>query len=181
MTTAAFRQSRDKQVVIRDATQGDYVAIRTLTLEAYEAYAQAMPQAAWGALRQAVAAVLERLGEQEADLIVAEHNDKILGSVLLYPPTEKDSYGQGKAVSYPELRLLAVAPQARGSGVGRALVDECSRRAKAMGAQKLGLHTSDYIEVATQLYLKLGFVREPSLDFEAAGPHTVKAYQLELS
>lgn len=180
MTTTAFRQSRDKKVVIRDATQGDYAAIHTLTLEAYEPYAHTMPKAAWGALRQAVTAVLQRLGEQEADLIIAEHDDKILGSVLLYEPTEKDSYGQGKATSYPELRLLAVTPQARGSGIGRALVAECSRRAKNMGAQKLGLHTSDYMEVATKLYLKLGFVREPSLDFEAAGPHTVKGYQLEL-
>ena len=161
-------------------TEADYDAVRALTLEAYEQYAHTMPEAAWGALRRAVTSVLDKLDQQEAERIVAEHEDEVVGSVLLYPPTERDSYGRGQETSHPELRLLAVSPEARGLGVGRALVDTCIRRARDSGAKKLGLHTSDYMEVATKLYLKTGFVRAPEADFEAAGPHTVKGYVLEL-
>ncbi len=168
-------------VHLRDAAEADYAAIRALTLEAYRPYAAIMPRAVWGALYQAVTSVLDNLDRQDAEKIVAVRGDEVVGSVLLYPPTGADSYGQGNASLYPELRLLAVAPQARGLGLGHALVDECIRRARSLGAQKLGLHTSDYMEVATALYLKLGFVRATALDFEAAGPHTVKGYQLALS
>ena len=180
MNAATPERKQGKSASIRDATSADYAAMRSLTLEAYEPYAQTMPEAAWGALYQAVTSVLNNLDAQEAEKIVAERSDQIVGSVLLYPPTEEDSYGQGKEATHPELRLLAVAPQARGLGIGRTLVDECIRRAKAMRATKLGLHTSDYMDVATALYLKLDFVRAPEADFEAAGPHTVKGYQLEL-
>lgn len=167
-------------LLIRDATEADHATIRALTLSAYAKYADTMPEAAWGALRGAVVSVMDSLDQQEAEKIVAERDGEVVGSVLLYPPTEKDSYGQGGAAHHPELRLLAVAPQVQGLGVGRALVDECVRRARKVGAQKLGLHTSDYMEVATALYQKMGFTRAPAADFEAAGPHTVKGYQLAL-
>ena len=180
----AASQSQPKRVHIRDMSEADYAAVRALTLKAYEQYAHTMPEAAWGALRRAVTSVLDKLDQAEADeaeRIVADDEGEVVGSVLLYPPTERDSYGRGAEVAYPELRLLAVAPDARGLGVGRALVDECVRRARASGAKKLGLHTSDYMNVATTLYLKMGFVRAPEADFEAAGPHTVKGYGLELA
>jgi len=41
-----------------------------------------------------------------------------------------------EAVSpYPEVRLLAVAPAARGKGIGEALMRECIRRARRSGAR----------------------------------------------
>lgn len=169
-----------KSIHLRDAAEADYAAIRALTLEAYGAYAFTLSEAAWGDSHQAFTSVMNTLDQQEAEKIVAERNSKIVGSVLLYPPAERDPYGQGKKSRYPEVRLLAVALQMRGLGVGRALIDECVRRAKVTNARKLGLHTADFMEIATALYIRLGFVRAPMLDFEAAGPHTVKGYRLEL-
>ena len=34
--------------------------------------------------------------------------------------------------------MLAVGPEARGRGAGRALIEECVRRAAAAGAERLG-------------------------------------------
>jgi ribosomal protein S18 acetylase RimI-like enzyme len=99
---------------------------------------------------------------------------------MLYPPAVA-AYGAltGRA-PWPELRLLAVAPEARGLGVGRALVDECARRARRLGADALGLHTSRSMRAAVRLYERLGFVREPGHDFQPPGAELVTAYVLRL-
>jgi ribosomal protein S18 acetylase RimI-like enzyme len=78
------------------------------------------------------------------------------------------------------VRLLAVAPEARGTGVGRALMGECVRRARAMGATELGLHTSVSMRAAMQLYERMGFVRAPEFDFQPPGAELVEAYRLRL-
>jgi ribosomal protein S18 acetylase RimI-like enzyme len=78
------------------------------------------------------------------------------------------------------LRLLAVAGDARGQGVGQALVDECVRRARRMGAAELGLHTSASMAAARRMYLRMGFVRAPDHDFHPEGAELVEAYRLPL-
>jgi ribosomal protein S18 acetylase RimI-like enzyme len=99
---------------------------------------------------------------------------------MLFPPAI-DSYGWAlERPTWPELRLLAVADEARGSGVGRALVAECSHRASAAGAPALGLHTSRSMAAAITLYEKLGFQRAPEFDFQPDGAELVTAYRLEL-
>jgi ribosomal protein S18 acetylase RimI-like enzyme len=76
--------------------------------------------------------------------------------------------------------MLAVAKSARGQGVGKALVNECIRRAKAHGAKALGLHTSDSLRVAIKMYESMGFVRDPKYDFQPDGAELVMAFRLDL-
>jgi ribosomal protein S18 acetylase RimI-like enzyme len=99
---------------------------------------------------------------------------------MLFAPAS-DAYGglTGRA-TWPELRLLAVAPEARGLGAGEALVAECVRRARAAGAAELGLHTSASMRSAVRLYERLGFVRAPERDFHPPGAELVEAYRLPL-
>ena len=136
-----------------------------------------MEPSAWGALEASVHSVLKNPGD--AECIVAEDDGRILGSVFLYP-TGKASYNSGDAVPSPELRLLAVAPNARGRGVGRALVEECIRRARASGATELGLHTSKSLATALALYESMGFARAPERDFHPEGAELVQGYRLRL-
>ncbi|HEU4456825.1 MAG TPA: N-acetyltransferase, partial [Longimicrobium sp.] len=102
------------------------------------------------------------------------------GSVMLFPPAVDAYGGLAGAAPWPELRVLAVAPEARGLGVGRLLVEECVRRARRMGAAELGLHTSVSMRVAVGMYERMGFVRAPEHDFHPEGGEHVWAYRLPL-
>jgi GNAT superfamily N-acetyltransferase len=166
-------------IVIRDATDADLPAVAELTRRAYAEFASVMEPAAWEGLSAAVDAALASAGP--VDRIVADAGGTIVGSVFLFPPAAQ-AYGDLAGASPgPELRLLAVAQDARGMGVGRALVDECANRARRAGATELGLHTSRSMRAAMRLYSDLGFVRAPDRDFFPPGSEIVEAYRLVLA
>ena len=163
---------------IRDARSDEHAAIRDLTLAAYEQYGAIMAPTAWAGLSQAVQSGLASAGPVER--IVAVQDGRIIGSVMLYPG-DANAYGEGAVnPSWPELRLLAVAPETRGQGVGKALVEECLRRAAASGATSLGLHTSESMPVAMRIYEQAGFKRDPANDFHPEGAELVQAFRREL-
>ncbi|HYR10478.1 MAG TPA: GNAT family N-acetyltransferase [Longimicrobium sp.] len=164
-------------LVIRDARPEDRDAIRALTLQAYEQYATIMEPDAWAGLAGAIDAGLDAEG---ADRIVAERDGRLLGSVALFPPAANAYPDETGPASWPVLRLLAVSPEARGMGVGQALVEECVRRARRMGATELGLHTSRSMAAAIRMYRRMGFVRAPDHDFQPPGAELVEAYRLPL-
>ncbi len=83
-------------------------------------------------------------------------------------------------LTWPEVRLLAVAPSARGRGVGAALMNECIHRARSAGATALTLHTTDLMQAAMRLYERLGFERAHDLDLEPAPGIIAKGYRLDL-
>ncbi len=166
---------------IRDARASDRAAIEAVTLAAYQQYATTLSAPLWDAYRQNIVATLA--GVTQAAQIVAEDGGALVGSVLLYPAGgDMGAPGGGKAMTlaWPEVRLLAVAPAARGGGVGRRLMEECIRRARGSGAAALTLHTTDMMSVAMRLYERMGFERVTDLDFAPAPGITVKGYRLAL-
>ena len=66
--------------------------------------------------------------------------------------------------------MLVVLPEARGKGIGRVLTEKCLDCARRDHAEAVALHTSQIMQVALAMYLKMGFV------FHAAAPdiHGVK-------
>jgi GNAT superfamily N-acetyltransferase len=161
-------------VRIRDARAADRAAIREVTLAAYAEYAARLPHL-WDAYRGNIEATLADVAP--AQQIVAERRGAVVAAVLLYPP---GSHAPG-AGAWPEVRLLAVAPAARGQGIAHALMQECVARARAWGAAALSLHTMDVMVGARRLYRRMGFVRAPELDFTPAPTVTVKGYRLALT
>lgn len=143
-------------------------AIR-VTLAAYAQYAAFMPDWAWQGYREDIVETLRDPGA--AEHVVAEQNGELVGSVLLLKPEGEE----------PEVRLLAVAPDARGQGIGAALMRECIRRARQAGSPALTLHTADVMAVAMRMYERMGFVRAPELDFSPLEGALIKGYRLALA
>lgn len=164
---------------VRDARPSDRAKARKVTLSAFQQYAALIPSR-WEGYRENI---LETLSHPEpAEQILAEEGGKIVGSVLLYPAgTHLESENATETRDWPEVRLLAVAPEARGKGIGAALMRECMNRARRSGAAFLTLHTTDMMRVAMRMYEKMGFVRAPEFDFQVDEEVLVKAYRLDLS
>ncbi len=166
-----------KELQLRDAGEHDRDAVREVTLSAYQEYAPQMP-VHWEGYRKSILATLADV--KPAEQIVAEREGAIVGAILLYPVGTVffSSNRPPVPIVSPEMRLLAVAPAARGRGVGAALVRECVRRARRAGASALTLHTSDVMRTAMRMYERIGFVRAPELDFHPAPDLIIKGYLL---
>jgi GNAT superfamily N-acetyltransferase len=164
-------------MIIRDAREEEYHYIREQRVHSYEEHSKSIPENHWQALKRAISS--DKDTQPGADRIVAELDGEIVGSVVLFP-ADTDAYvGTNLELQYPEIRMLAVTPGARGKGVAAALIMECIRRAKVQGFQSIGLHTADYMESAVKLYQRLGFKRLPQFDFEPTNDGIiVKAYGL---
>jgi ribosomal protein S18 acetylase RimI-like enzyme len=177
-------------ITIRDARSDDLDDIARVSSAAYEQYmpasdADVTPEyrKAFDAYRGDIADVRSRFGS--ADTIVAEDDGVIMGAVTFYPPNARAAYPtEAEHEDWPSdwaaFRLLAVDPTSRGKGIGRALTEECLRRARALGAPVIGLHTTSLMEVARALYQRMGWVREPKYDFYPMPDFCVEAYVLEL-
>lgn len=168
-------------LILRDARDDERGDLLALTLAAYEEFAAAMPAGEWPRYRESI---VHTLGDvRPAEQVVAELGGAVVGTALLYPAGSRFAGpdGVGVAFEWPEARLLAVAPAARGKGVGAAIIRECIRRAAAAGADSITLHTTDFMPVAMGMYERMGFERAPELDFRPAPDVLVKGYRLALA
>jgi predicted N-acetyltransferase YhbS len=166
---------------IRDARASDRAAIEAVTLSAYEQYRRGDAARPLGPLPREHRDHPRR-GAPDTQ-IVAEEDGRIVGAVLLYPAGARlDSPGGASmTLTFPEVRLLAVAPSARGQGIGALLMDECVRRARESGAEALTLHTTEMMASGHAALRAPRVSRMPELDFEPAPGVTVKGFRLDLS
>jgi predicted N-acetyltransferase YhbS len=166
-------------LTVRGAEPGDRDAIQAVTLAAYQEYTATIG-AHWTGYRQNIIATLAAAAP--GTQIVALEDDRVVGAVLLYPAGAAIQKPDGTTLTltWPEVRLLAVAPSARGRGVGAALMSECIHRARSAGATALTLHTTDLMQAAMRLYERLGFQRAQELDLEPAPGIVAKGFRLDL-
>lgn len=112
-------------------------------------------------------------------MIVAELEGVPAGTITFYP--DGRFYDDAHVPSgWSCLRTLAVRPSAQGRGAGRALMNECLRRARALGRSRMLLHTHKSMTGAVRLHESLGFERAPELDLFYSPDLTFIAYVQDL-
>jgi len=141
-------------------------------LAAYVADGYLSPQSTYAPMLQALGA------DGRSLVLVAVRDGRILGTVMLQggPAPAETVAGPGEA----EIRALAVVPEVRGSGLGRALLTSVIDRAAADGVRRLVLLTQPDMKAAHHLYETAGFTRLPERDWSPEPGVTLLAYALDL-
>lgn len=143
---------------IREAHPDEFEAVGRLT---YAGFGHASPGA-----RQPNPERLQLLLDAEARarsgrLLVAEVDQgRLIGTASLLPGDASLSR-QATGPDEFELRLLAVLPEARGSGTGWQLMREAIERSRQAGVRHLVLDTGPRNFTSQRLYHRLGFERAP--------------------
>lgn len=163
-------------MLIRPARPEEYAEIGGLAVRVYLAEGYTRTDSHYPSLLRDVATRAAR-----ADVVVAVDDDGTLLGTVTYAAGGSAYAETAAGADEAGFRMLVVDPAARGRGVGRALVEECVRRARADGARVLRLSTQDAMAAAGRLYGRLGFVRTPHLDWTPEPGVQLITYELVLS
>jgi GNAT superfamily N-acetyltransferase len=144
---------------VRSALPAEFPAVTDITVAAYVD----------GGYLSADSAYVAELGDTltraaGAEIWVAVDGDeRVLGTVTYCPSgsTWREIAGDDEG----EFRMLAVARDARGRGVGEALVRACLDAARDAGLAGVAISTMDKMVDAHRLYERLGFTRVPEADW----------------
>ena len=102
---------------------------------------------------------------------IAEQGGERLGAVFVVR----------KSRTVAQLRMLILAPSARGLGLGARLTDECISFARAKGYKKMVLWTNSCLTTARHIYARRGFVLVESEPYDGFGRHlTGETWELKL-
>ena len=159
--------------LIRDFEPLDTHRVNDIALAAFAQYRDDYRE--WPALSQSIGQMSALAAHGE--LIVAAQGSDVLGAVVYVGPLSPKSphYDQ----SWPIIRMLVVAPEARGRGIGRALTGECLRRARRDGVPQIALHASPIMAVALEMYLRMGFVHLRSVPKMHGVPYAIYLKRLD--
>ena len=143
-------------MTIRPCTPEDYAAVRDLTTAAYITGGHVEAESDY-------AQTLADVPARASGVYVAEVNGIVTGAVNIVAPGDDESQ-----VAYDnegEFRMLAVAPNYQGRGVGRALVQYVLDMAQAQGLARVVLTTMQTMTTAQAMYEAMGFHRAPERDW----------------
>jgi ribosomal protein S18 acetylase RimI-like enzyme len=169
---ASGRMSPSRVIDVRSIRPPEYALAGELVVEAYRTLGDGGDEFYEQQLRDVAARVAD------SDVLVAELEGRVVGCV-----TFVDGLKQLSEVDDPHaatIRMLGVASDARGLGIGEALVSACIERARASGRRRVRLDTRTSMKGAQRLYERLGFRRDPEHDWSPASELLLLGYVLDL-
>jgi len=95
--------------------------------------------------------------EDEGVILIAEENGAALGYAVILTRSVEDGRGDEVPYDYAYVVDLVVAKEARRRGIGRMLLADCERRARAAGRDDLRITVLARNEGAHALYRAWGF------------------------
>ena len=164
-------------VAFRLAESHEHSAVAQVILRSYAEYAPRIPTDAWERYAQNILDVRSRMTESE--LVMAVEDREIVGSATFYPARLIRTQSVWPR-EWTGVRLIAILPECRGRGLGKAIVEDCIQRSRDQNAEAMALHTTPYMELARGMYERMGFERVPEYDFHPRPEMTVMAYKYDL-
>ncbi|MFK0007359.1 GNAT family N-acetyltransferase [Paenarthrobacter sp. NPDC090520] len=151
-------------ITVRPALPEDYDAVARITLDSY------VTAGYYGSADHPYLLELQNVAgrAKHADILVAERDGRIIGSVTAAPAG--GGFSDIGLDGELELRTLVVDPAVQRSGAGRALVQAVVEQAQATeGIDAVCLTTGATWESANALYQRTGFDRAPERDWFVPG------------
>ncbi len=138
---------------IREAIAAEYTEAGRVTAEAYRGLV-------------ADAGYLERIADvagraPRTQILVAAEDGVIVGTLTLELERRVNPDDEPLPAHLAHIRMLGVGSDARGRGVGTALMHEAETRARAAGKTEMTLHTTSWMTAAQAMYERLGYERLP--------------------
>ncbi len=112
-------------------------------------------------------------------LVAVGADGRVVGSVT-YVPGPGNPFAEQEREGEAGFRMLGVAPDTQGQGIGRRLVEACIERAHAAGRTGIVILTTPVMTSAHALYRSLGFVRVPERDPDPPPGVRLLAFRLDL-
>lgn len=158
--------------VLRDFVDADRDAVNAAAVAAFSEFKNTIDN--WPTRERALGRMSDMAAQ--AELIVAEVDGQVGGAVAYVGPgVPKQEWFDPE---WPVVRMLVVHPRHRGLGIGRALTEECVRRAQRDGAPLIALHTSPIMAVALSMYERMGFRLERDVAPRDGIPYAVYVKRL---
>jgi GNAT superfamily N-acetyltransferase len=162
---------------VRPVRPDEYPALGDLTVAAY---ARVDPATVDSTYVEELRDIAGRAATAEVLVAVDESADGAVVGGVTYVPGPGSPWAEFTEPDAAGIRMLAVAAGAEGRGVGQALTQACIDRARATGRRQLLLHSTDRMTSAHRLYLRLGFERDRSLDWEGEPGLWLRGFRLRL-
>lgn len=161
---------------IRPARPEEYARIGEITVAAYTAIEESGNPVIDDYMDE-LRDVASRARDAEV-LVAVDEEDLVLGAVTLVLDAASPlaEFDEPHAASF---RMLAVATEAQGRGVGKLLTRHCVARAKESGARTVLIHSRHTMKAARRLYEKMGFTRHEEIDFDVEGVK-IDGFRLDL-
>ena len=107
-----------------------------------------------------VADFIDRFDARREACWIAERTGEPAGTPLggVFLVQARDEKTQAPIEGVAQLRMLLIEPSARGLGLGKRLVDECTRFARQAGYRKITLWTNANLVAARGIYANAGFM-----------------------
>lgn len=114
-----------------------------------------------------------------ATVLVAVEGGRVLGCVTLVDDP-LSPWSESLVAGEIGIRMLGVVEQARGRGVGTALVEACLERGRVSGAVRAVLHSTAAMTVAHRIYEREGFRRTTERDVVLSPEFRLMAFTLDI-
>ena len=137
------------KVEIRDARASDANIIHGILADAFLPYKDKYTEEAYENTVCPPHEIAERIDDALFDVLVAQLEDEIIGTVTLNQRSRESAY----------LSSMAVKPTAQGKAVGCLLLIEAERRARNRKCIFVSLECCEFLKMAIGLYRRMGYKR----------------------